>query len=743
VSGYAEGPHAYSLSTDLQVLNFNSVLASPFAVLSLLYFPGSNQFASWAAGYRTPGPVLVLLGVLLLAVALTSLLDSVKTGREDRKRPIAVPAGAALLLLTFLFLFGSNPGSPIASGYLWLFDQSTLLQAFLRSPYLTIGNATAFLMAFLFGEGTAVCSGVVARRLAAEAPTPAEPPVGNAAARFRRRLSPRTGLQMTAAVVLVALTMVFAWPSYTGASVTDLDEPASPELPGSAMSLASFLDAHQGDGTTVVLPGSNGLVRENWSSGYLGPPALPFLVGSPVLESFIPPLGSGGNDVVPLALSLPSFNASSGYDHLLQVLGAKFVVVDAAQGGGPPVAPFNLSAINWSLAHQQNVSYVRSFGSYSVYAVNGSAPRIFAPSTLEADSGLFRALAPLSRTFAMGANNSADLSRQGLWSSTTPVARTLASSFEVDAYWPAPNVRSSRGTGFHFPGWPEVTNLPPLGRPIGGDPLVFVNVSGSTEFVPVIWFSTAHTLQEWTGNISAYDRTLNQFFIPPVFAYSFNNSTSTRSYVYDLASLGGGVSLGSPDLNHIMVELQPVGDYWGWMNATVTLDLGGPAFLESSFGPTDTVFAPPAIAAAVADSSRPGPSVGLAFERLDASEYSVQAAATRAPFAVVLLQDYDPHWGITASQGVARTVHFEADGFANGWLIYPTSARPSFRITFSFEPVVLASEVVSTATVAVLVAVPMLLFVRSHLARRRLRKSRSASTSNSNPIGTDPGGGVG
>lgn len=740
VTGYVGGPNAYNVTTDLRDLAHNSALATPFGVPSLLYFPGSNQFAHWAASYRAPDPLLALLGGILVAVTFSALLVKRGDERSRRRVPAAIPLGGGLALLTFLFLAGSNPYSPTDHWFLWVFHRSTILEAFLRGPYLTIGNAIAFLVAFLFGEGVAVCAAAFARRIPAVVvwvePAASRPRV---AARWGKRR--RVGLGVGCAAVLIAVCMAFAWPMYTSAPVTDLKNPASPAVPDSALALGSFLHSHAGDATTVALPASNGLVMENWSPGYLGPPALPFLAGSPVLESFTPPLGASANDVVPLALTLPSFQATTGYDHLLQVLGAKYVVVDSSQTGRPPAAPFNLSAINYTLAHQHNVSFLRTFGSYALYAVNQSAPRVFAPRNLPAETGLFQPVVHLAGTFAAGANNTTDLSPKGLWSSTTPIARTFAGGFEIHAYWPSPTVRSTIGTGLHFPGWPETTNLPPLNRPIGNFPLAFVNVSGSTNFQPVLWFSTVGTLQEWTTNITAYDRSLGQFFIPPLFAYSFDNATSTRSYVYNLASLSGGVTLHTLNLNHIMVELQPVGDYWGFMNATVSLDLGGPAFTQPSFSPTQTVFAPAAVSANWSHASGAGLPGHLSYTRLDPSDYSVQATATHGPFAVVLLQDYDAHWGITASSGVARTVHFLADGYANGWLVYPSTNSPSFRITFELQAIVTGSGLVSGVAIVGLIALPFVVRYRRRIMGP-LRRRRE-HPGNAVPAGGPTAGGGG
>lgn len=696
-TGYIGGPNAYSTSGGLADLYYNSTSASPLSVATYWYFPTWNHFGSWTKLYSTSALLEIVIPVLLLSVILFSLLGSKFKDQQYSNRPMLLIFFVAFLGLVFL-VSGSNGSNPFSTAYVTVFNSNVLLVPFLRGPYLTFGPALAFVGAILFGYGTSNIA-IRARNVIA-VPVKTKGGCSLSPSRFRRRAQ-RSVFIALPVVIIVLCSGVYSYPIWTGQAVSDLQYPATPVVPPSTNAAASFLRDNLGGSSAIVFPATTGYTLENWTQPYLGPPVLPFS-GSSVLENVIPPLGSQPSYIVPMAFALPSYNNSPTYGHLLQLLGEKYALIDNGAGFNSLTPRSNVSAIRWTLDHTTNVSIVSNSSGYSIYQVSNSSPRVNDAKNVIPDNLTSSEEVDISGEYALLANNSTDLSAEGLWSSTAEIAPSPVPGFNISAYWPSPEVRSTRGTGFHYPGWAEVTNLAPLHIDVGRYPLVFVWIKTVSDQVnPVIWFSSMATLKEYIGNITTYDQTLNQFFVPtPIQRVNEDGGTL---YVYNLATQDGISALPDGVLNHIMIEVQAVGDYYGSLNASVRLGIGSPPFLDPSFDPSATLIVNESV---YNEASRAvtNPAPKLTFSETNPSSYEVHVEGAIHQFVFSLLQTFDSHWSLALPAGDSST-HFVADDFANGWIVNVTASNFSLTIEFDLQPFVVTGWVL---TVGALVSITIL-----------------------------------
>jgi hypothetical protein len=712
--GYVGALATYGPSAASADLAYNSSSASPFAIATYQYFPAWNHWGLWASIYTTSVVFDVLLPSLILGVIAAALLAA-KTPNQAYSNSF-FPLLCALVFVVLVFaLSGSNVDSPFAPLYVGALQSNGVLASFLRGPYLTFGPAYAFVGSILFGSGT----GVLARRgqsFLSKRNTPADSAVALSFAPPHRKM--RAAVIAIPVVLIVVCSGIFAFPIWTGQTVSDLQYPATPVVPSSTYSTASFLRANLGESSAIVLPATTGYVLENWSNPYLGPPVLPY-AGASVLESVIPTLGSSPNFIIPMTFALPSYNSSPTYGHLLQLLGEKYALIDDDAGFNSLTLTSNMTAIRSTLAHADNVTFLQDNGGYTIYQVSNSSSRVMAaqrvvPDNLTADQQI-----DLSQEYADLANNSTDLSHLGLWSSTAQIAQSQTAGFNISAYWPSPSIRSTRGTGFHFPGWAEVTNLQPLNISVGRYPLVYVWVKPvSNQVVPVIWFSAVPTVREYIGNITAYDRTLNQFFLlSPIQTETEGNGTL---YIYNLATQGGVSTLVGGLLNHVMIELQPVGSYYGSLNASVRIGIGSPPFLDTDFNPTTTaIVSQSAYNLAQEAVNEAAPQVS--FKEIDPSDYVVSVAGAHHQFVLIFLQTYDGHWQLSLPTGDSA-MHFIAQDFANGWVVNVTQSSLSITLSFALETYVTVGW---ATTLSSFIALPILMVAQRTGVYNRLRSAAS------------------
>lgn len=689
---YITGPNAYDSVTDLLDLQMNSRLASPFSVATLQYFPAFNQWANWAQAYQHSFELSVLLPTLVGGIIVLALLAP-KRGRASLRDPTFILGLSVVYLVSVMLISGNNVNSPFANVYVTIFQSYVILAPFLRGPYLSFGPALAFCSAILFGVGLGVLSQWISRvigGLSRQRPLTPMARSSVAAAPNDKRV---VLYIVTTGLIGALIVSTYAAPFWNGAVVTDLKYPATPIIPESVFSVAGIINSASIGGPTIVFPASTGYTLENWSSPYLGPPVLPFSGGS-VLENVIPPLGAFTNYIVPMAFTLPTYNHSLRYGQILQLLGMKYAVVDNAAGFNQLTIPSNISAIKWTLNHTSAVSYWKEVGQYSIYKVGHAAARVYAPAFIESDNLSLGKRLNISSMYAVTASNTTDLSAQGLWTSTASICHFSNSSFDICAYWPNATVRNTRGTGFHYPGWAEVTNLAPLNVSVGQYPLIYIWVrTVSSQVNPQIWFSGSSKLREYTGNISQYNRTMSQFVLPsPIQVLSYSGGSL---FVYNLAGGSGTSELSNGVLNHVMIELQPVGNYSGSLNATVSIALGVPAFLDPGFNGSSSALVGNAYLA-VAKEAVVSPPPRLTYDEISPSTYIVHASGSTTQFVVVLEQTFDEGWQIQLPRG-ATAVHFVANDFANGWIVRSNVSVPEFTLTFGLQRSVTLGTGVSIA----------------------------------------------
>ena len=689
---YVTGPNAYNSATDLLDLSLNSRLANLSSVATLQYFPAFNQWANWAQAYQHSLELSVLLPTLVGGIIVFALLAP-KRGTASLRDPTFTLGLSVVYLALVILISGNNVHSPFANVYMAIFQNYLLLDPFLRGPYLSFGPAFALCTAILFGVGLGVLSQWMASAIGA-LPRRYHPKPMIKGSVVSGHLNRGGVLSVaTIGVVGVLLVSMYSAPLLDGAAVTDLKYPATPIVPKAVSSVANLISSPSSGGPTIVFPESTGYTLENWTSPYLGPPILPFSGGS-VLENVIPPLGALTNYIVPMAFTLPTYNHSLEYGHILQLLGMKYAVVDNSAGFDRLTIRSNISEIKWTLNHTSAVRYWKEVGQYTIFQVDNAAPRVYAPSLVQSDNLSSGRRLNISSIYAASASNSTDLSAQGLWTSTATICQFASWSFNVCANWPNATVRNTRGTGFHYPGWAEVTNLAPLNVSLGQYPLAYIWVrTVSSQVNPQIWFSGSAELREYTGNISQYNRTMAQFAEPsPVQTIPYSGGTL---FVYNLAGGSGTSELIGGTLNHIMIELQPLGNYSGTLNASVSIALGAPAFLNPGFnGSSSALVGDAYLASAKAATVAPPPR--LAYVENSPSSYIVHVSGSATHFVVILEQTYDAGWQIQLPSG-ATAVHFVANDFANGWIVKSNAPVSKFTLTFGLQRFVTIGAAVSIA----------------------------------------------
>lgn len=717
---YTVGGSAYPPGRDLQILTGNSAAATPLNVLTGRYFPISNGWAAWAPLYAQNWVLADLLPCAIVLVSFAPFLLR-RTGEGTLRYPglLLVLAGTDLLLVGLLM--GSNPLSPASRTYFGLYGLNGTLQAFLRGPYLSFGAAYAFSSSALFGVGGATVVRWAAR------------PVPSSVGRWSplRRWVPRGRWRGVAAAVACAAVVVgYGWPFWTGAVVYQLDYPATPVVPPALYTVSQYLAAHVGAGSAVVYPGTDGLTAANWSRGFVGPPILEFSSGVPTYQYLYPPLGEVQSWEIPMGFALPSLNTTLPFANLLRSLGADYVVLDGASGFYPITSWANLTNENWSLRHSPGITPAAQIGAYSVFGVSDPVPRIFAPIGTEHQTEALVPMESIARAYAATAQNNTDLSQSGLFTSSATITNITNTSFHVTSYWPSQAQRARSGTGIHYPGWPEVVNAAALQIRTGETPLLFVNLSTEGNLTPIVAVAGAPVLRVFEND---YPATIQQFFSADTAEAGADPGGSNWTFVFDLATTTGATHLKDGILRHVMIELQPQGNYSGYLNATVQLSLGAPSLLTPGFDPSRTILVPDTVGG-------PGPEAiprliepRLSYSESNAASYTVEASNATGQFVIVLDEGYDPNWGFTTSGAGARATHFEADGFANAWLVDSPSSDLTFTLSFALQAVVLPSAVISVGALGLLVAAAVAPAVgsapRSLLARvrRRLRRDRVES----------------
>ncbi|HZY69750.1 MAG TPA: hypothetical protein VFF67_02075 [Thermoplasmata archaeon] len=697
---YTTGVNAYGPSMDLGILTGNSAGASPLNVLTGRYFPISNGFAPWGSWYSQNAVLADLLPCIIVLVTFAPLLAR-RTGAGSIRYPGLLLVLAAVDLALVGLLMGSNPLSPASRTYLGLFYLNGTLQAFLRGPYLTFGAAYAFSSAALFGVGAATVVRWAAR--------PMPRPTGRWAA-VRPLVLRGRWRGVTVAVACAAVVLGYGWPFWTGAAVDQLTYPATPVVPPPLFAVSQYLSTHVGAGAAVVYPGTDGLTAGNWSRGYVGPSILEFSTGVPTYQYIYPPIGEVQGWELPMGFALPSLNSTLPVANLLRGLGAGYVVLDGSSGFYPITSWANLSNENWSLRHSPDIAPVAQIGPYSVFQVSDPVPRIYAPVNTERQTAALVPMESIARAYAMTAKNNTDLSQSGLFTSSATVSNITNSSFHVTAYWPSQAQRAKSGTGIHYPGWPEVVNAGALDIRTGETPLLFVNLTTQGNVTPIVAVAGTPVLQVFAND---YPRTVQQFFSADTAEVATAASGSNWTFVFDLATTTGATRLRDGVLRHVLIELQPQGNYSGFLNATVQIALGAPTLLTPEFDPARSILVPDGLGG-------PGPDAipglvrpSLTFTETNAASYSVHATNATGRFIVVLTEGYDANWGFASASSEVHATHFEADGFANAWLVDSSRSTIGFNLSFALQVAVLPSAVISVASISLLFAASVSPQVRS------------------------------
>lgn len=690
ITSYVSGPNAYSAAVDTSILTGNSALATFGNVVSLRYFPISNSFATWTAAYAAPTPTIAFAVAAMLALMFIGAISAWPRLRQLRYPGVILAFAGVFALLTVL-LMGNNPSNPLAGLYLDVFNSSLVLQAFLRGPYLTWGNAYAFVVSVLAGVGTGSAVRYLTR---SKRPLPL---LSTPDLSWLHRFRPRRVSSGVVIAVALAAALTLGWPFWTGAAVSELNQPATPVFPGATYDLANYLAASGTNGTDLVFPPSPSLVAENFSGGgYLGPPYLGSISGQPTIQYVGPPLGSDPDYLLPLASVLPSLNATTSYAHLFELLGVRHVVVDGYAVPNSYASWSDPTPMIDSLADQANISLAHTFGNYSVFDVAGANPRVYAADTTLPTSGTIEPAFSVNLNYSSSAANNTDESSMGYFTTSASVANASPSSFGIVEFWPNLYSREHNGTGFHYPGWPEVVNTAPLGIHVGDFPFLTVSIritTGSTQ--PIVSLASVPRLVVYPND---FDRTIRQFFSAPLVNSTFDAGNDTYRMTFDLASsqtlnhLPGGL------LQHIMIQLQPGNGYAGYINGTVSLTFDRYSLTNPAFVPARSAVVPDNIsredAAPLATLSRPA----VGFTEVDPSTYDVHLSELRGSTLLVLLQEFDPHWTLSSSDATLTASHFLVDGFANGWLIASHDPNVTLELRFSYETLTTAVQVVTGLT---------------------------------------------
>ncbi|MCI4318996.1 MAG: hypothetical protein L3K23_02545 [Thermoplasmata archaeon] len=699
VTSYASGPGSYSTGYDLAILTGNSALASPWSTLTLTYFPLSNSFALWHPLYSEAGLSSVLLPAAAAAIAFASAL-------WVRSRPSPLRHGSLVLgllagwLFTAALLMGNNPSNPLRDVYLAAFNSSLLAQAFLRGPYLTWGAGMAVFSSVTFGVGAGGLALFLRRHVVPSGRadlTLANVPT-SASRRWRvRSWTPPASVPM--AFVVLALVAGEGWPYWSGATVRALDEPATPVFPPATYDLAGFLSANQGLNTSFVYPATNNLVADSWpGGGYVGPPFLGFMTGRPTIQYVGPPIGTRPNDVLSLAAALPPNNASGEYSRLYALIGVHYVVLDTYSVANPIASWANLSTTSWSLQHQSGLTRVGTIGGYQVYSTTARNPILYRADQVLTGNQTVGPGFVLGRNYSRSAANNTDESTAGFFTSSAAIVNASPRAFTITEYWPSLVEREQHGTGFHYPGWPEIVNSVPIDLRVGNFPYLTLDLNLSGNATPIVAFSSVPVLKVLPNDP---DRTLQQFFSAPIVSSTHDTGPGQYRIVYDLASPATLAAIPDGVVRHILIQLQPGNGYAGYINGTVRLTAGSSTFALPTFHPVGTALIPDGVRSSVRRLS----ASTVSFHRIDPTHFHVDVAGNNGSTLLVFLQEYDPHWTLTVSGGGVSAFHFVADDFANGWLLNSSRSEFSMELAFSLQGLVPASQVVSVGSLAALVAV--------------------------------------
>ncbi len=681
VTKYAVGVTGYSTNSDLIDLSANSAKATFYNIFSLRYFIISNSFGKFVVLYSKSVLFSIVLPLTFI-ISITVAFIMIFLKKKWLKPVLPITMIVSFLFLTFL-LMGNNSENPLSSIISVIFVKFFWTQPILRGPYLSFGAAFAFVYSVLFG----LTAGFLANLL-----------------RFlnipKSENFPKTTIQKStatrkiiSAIIVIVIVMVpvsYSFEIADGSNVNDLLYPASTNIPPSFYNLTSFLQAHPNN-LTVVLPGGDNLVYENWSNGYLGPQLLQYTGSTPVFQDSLPTLGSSDSLVNSILGFLPSYQTNLDYSNILRATGAKYVIVDQSEKISQYTLPFNLTHIDQTLSSAENLSFVKSFGQYNLYEVKNTEPIVDSfTKWLNCNNSTTYTL---NLSEKMGLLSSFRTDNSSIWQSDISISNISNNSFNVTGYY-----YKNGATGDGYPGWPEVTNLYPLNLSIGNYPIISISVRTSNNLTPIVSFSGKKMI---SVNATNYVATIAQFNGAQLLSSMYNPINGVTNFVYFLGSYQELESRNQEFLNHIMIELQPNSGYVGYTNATISISAGYPDLLSRSFDPSTMSLLPNNIVSQYHDILSNLSSNKVTYNMVSPDNFRVYSSSLQMKnyYLIALLQTYSPGWEISNSSSMHVLAHFPIDGVLNGWLISGLGSNLSFKITFALQQISDFSTDISILTV--------------------------------------------
>lgn len=686
----------YNYNSNIIDLNINSHSATILNVLGLSYFPLSNGYAKWSSMYSTNilfSLIMPLFFVCMFLISYFIIFSKFKSILKVESSPFFIS------LPVFLFLLmGDNNQNPFSSLILYVFNHFFWLQAVLRGAYLSFGVAFGLSTSILFGISVAFVSRIISAKAKKQTRLLDFSPSDGRVNRFRNILKKSNKANAVAVVfILLSLSVIVGFSNeiLTGANTNDLNLPATTFLPESYQGLSQLLQTFSQDNLTVVLPGSDGLIYENWPEPYFGSQILQFSSGSPVFQNVVASADSPDSLMYSLIGILPSYGTNLSYSNLLRAISAKYLIVDDYSKNQSYVFPFDFTNINRTVASQSGLSYYSKLNSYRIYSVNSPnklvssySKWISANASITFDYNLSGEMGYLSSF-----NNTETFNGFNQMTVTNITNKSFSISLPNDL-----NNTESRLSG--------VINGRPLSLKIGQFPFIRINITTTGKVSPFFFLSSNNNVN---SNLTAVAETNPQYVGAQLVSSSYNSTSGTTSDVFYLANLSGLYN-SNYFLNYIGIILKPATNFDSNSNATISISAGIPDIMSNWFDPTVSAIIPSDVISKNILYLDNLFKESISFERINPVLYKVFLKPQRNEnYALIsLAQTFSSEWILRQSNNIKVLSHFPIDGILNGWLIAISPGATSFTIIYSLQTVSNIAEIISLFTFFFLISILIL-----------------------------------